>query len=103
MVVTKEQIDFYKNEGYYALCYKPDRGLCGLKKFMFTIALVYGISEIGYVGRYCYPITEHEAITISQVAIILTAWDGKEDPKGNWIKHKGEIEYRNPSYEKELV
>jgi len=66
----------------------PGRGLCALFRFMFTVGLVYGIDEIGYVGRYCYS-------NLADAKKDLGIWDGKEDPPGDWIKHKGETEYSN--------
>jgi len=51
---------------------------------MFTVGLCYGIDSIGFDGRYCYP---HEYQNDAVVG--LEIWDGKDDPIGNWVKHKG--------------
>lgn len=72
------------------------RGICGLLRMVFTVGLVYGIDEVGYTGRYCYP-TRIDAIDA------INKWDGKEDPPGDWIKHKGYREYRNPNNVKNQV
>lgn len=77
--------------GYHQLKVIPGRGICGILPFAFTTAIVYGIDDIGYKGRYCY---SHQHVEILVAAYHI--WDGKEDPVGPWIKHKGYIEYSNP-------
>lgn len=60
------------------------KGLCALKPFMFTVGLCIGINEHSFYGRYCYPNDRKlEAI------FALGCWDGKGDPRGNWVKYKG--------------
>ena len=76
-----------ESEGYFELRVVEGRGICGLQKFLFTVGLCEGIATNGfdtYDGRYCYP---HE-YTIDAV-MALKLWDGKQDPKGRWIKYKG--------------
>ena len=91
----EELIEFLKKEGYYNLREIPNRGLCGLRQFIFTVGLVEGLGEHSYNGRYCYP---NELIKDSVIAIEL--WDGEGDPIGGWIKHKGfRGEYNNPNKE----
>lgn len=75
--------------GYFDLKEIEDRGICGLLRMAFTIGLFYSIDEVGYVGRYCYP-------NLREAKDAINEWDGKKDPPGPWIKHKGSIEYRNP-------
>lgn len=83
--------------GYFNLREVPGRGLCGLHEFLFTIGLIENLDEIGYSGRYCY-----DKVDAQQALDALNKWDGKEDPKGNWIKYKGEKgEYNNPNYKNE--
>lgn len=82
---------YLENSGYFNLKEIPGRGLCGMAYFFFTVAILYGLDEDGYMGRYCYH-NEEEA----QAA--FDKWDGKDDPDGNWIKHKGVREYRNPHF-----
>lgn len=85
--------EFLEGEGYYQLRKIEGRGLCGLLPFIYTVAIVYGIDSIGYKGRYCYP-----RENANDLVLAYTIWDGKEDPIGNWIKHKGYTEYTNPNY-----
>lgn len=82
-------------EGYTNIRYVEGRGLCGLFRFAFTMGLCYGLEKYGYEGRYCYP---HQFT--SDAVLGLALWDGKGDPIGQWIKHKGGIgEYTNPNFD----
>lgn len=85
MALTPEKIEELKAHGYYNIREIPGRGICGLMEFLFTIGLCEGLTDIGYSGRYCYP---KELILESVIAI--ETWDGQGDPKGDWIKYKGE-------------
>ncbi len=76
--------------GYSNIREIEGRGTCGVMRFLFTVGLCYGLDEWGYKGRYCFP-SKSEAIEA------LNSWDGNGDPSGDWIKHKGEIEYANPN------
>lgn len=88
--MTKQQEkEYLEGNGYFNMKEIPGRGLCGMSYFMFTVAIIYGLNESGYIGRYCYQ-NEEEA----QAA--FDKWNGKGDPDGNWIKHKGSREYSNP-------
>jgi len=40
--------------GYQGACLREGRGICGVKAFLFTGALVFGIGPAQYEGRYCY-------------------------------------------------
>lgn len=71
------------SEGYYQIKEVPNRGICGLYDFLFTVGLVFGMDEYGYRGRWCYKTRE-------EASIALKYWDGDGDPLGNWIKYKGE-------------
>ena len=77
--------------GYKQLKIIDGRGLCGIKTFAFTTAIVYGLDATGYLGRYCYPFDK-----IQDLVLAYEIWDGKSDPLGGWIKHKGYLEYKNP-------
>ncbi len=79
---------------YAFICRIPDRGICGLARMAYTVGLFYGLDKTGYAGRYCFH-------TLSEALESLNEWDGKDDAPGNWIKHKGGVEYRNPNYEKD--
>lgn len=91
MLPVNELIEAMKEQGYKNLRYVPNKGVCGTYRFAFTAGLVYGMSEDCYAGRYCYH-TWQEAVAA------LREWDGSGDPSGNWIKHKGYVEYSNPNY-----
>lgn len=91
-----KQLEILKDEltemGYYNLMVVEGRGICGLMRFIFTTAIVEGITANDYKGRWCYP---HHLVTECLVAYSI--WDGKEDPIGDWIKYKGYgREYCNP-------
>jgi hypothetical protein len=86
-------IDYLKTEGYYNIKEIPERGICGLRDFIFTCGLVIGMDEGGYFGRYCYR-TKQEAIDA------IESWDGQGDPPGDWVKYKGNGgERSNPNIE----
>lgn len=79
-------------KGYSCITFVPGRGICGIGRMAFTTGLFLGMDYTGYYGRYCFH-TWYEA------AASLTAWDGLDDPTGNWLKHKGGAgEYSNPNY-----
>lgn len=79
-----------EKEGYYNLKNIPNKGICGLRRFLFTTGLCYGIDEYSHAVRYCYQ-TNADAVEA------IEEWDGNGDPKDeNWIKHKGTKEYSNP-------
>ena len=95
MGISRELEEFLNEQGYHKLKYIEGRGICGVMGFIFTVAIVHGIDPEmsiygGYKGRYCYP-REYS----QDCVIALTTWDGKEDPSGRWIKHKGRKEYTN--------
>jgi hypothetical protein len=92
----EERLEILREElteaGYFNLRVVEGRGICGLMQFIYTLGMCYGLNNVGYEGRYCYPY----ANSVSAV-IALAVWDGKEDPKGDWIKHKGGVgDYSNP-------
>jgi hypothetical protein len=76
-------IEYLKTQGYYQFKKVPKKGICGLQNFVFTTGIIIGLTPVGYYGRYCYS-NRHEA------SDELTNWDGEGDPKGNWLKYKGE-------------
>lgn len=79
-------------DGYFYLREKPGRGICGLHYMAFTVGLFYGLDEVGYSGRYCFS-------DLREAMDSIDKWTGYGDPPGNWIKHKGRIEYSNPNKE----
>lgn len=84
-----------ESDGFFQLKVVEGRGICGLYAFIFTTGLCEGIATNGFdswEGRWCYP---HAYANDALLALIL--WDGKEDPKGRWLKYKGKkAEYDNP-------
>lgn len=92
--LSKEVIESLSQEHYYDLKVTPGRGICGLRDFIFTTGLCYGLDETGYAGRYCYH-TEKEAEDA------LHVWNGADNPTGNWIKHKTRNkDLHNPNYKR---
>lgn len=85
---TTEEI--LQDHGYLFPRQITGRGWCALMPMCFTVGLFFGLDEVGYYGRFCYP-------TFNEALQAFVAWDGKEDPPGNWIKYKGRGgEYSNP-------
>lgn len=81
--MTEELKLLLEREGYFDLKEVPGRGICGLRKFMFTWGLLWGLDESGYRGRWCYD-------NLAEPITALRIWDGIGDPKYKWIKYKGE-------------
>lgn len=78
----KEFIELMENEGYRYIRVIEGRGWCGLRPFMYTTGLCYGLNEHGYDGRFCYT-------TYMEARVALELWDGCDNPYGQWKKHKG--------------
>jgi hypothetical protein len=76
-------IEYLKTQGYYQFKKVPNKGICGLQNFVFTTGIIIGLTPVGYYGRYCYSNRQ-------EASDELTNWDGEGDPKGNWLKYKGE-------------
>ena len=77
-------VDTLKSYGYYSI-HKVETGpykdqYIALNRFMYTVGLLVGINDIGYVKRFCY---EHNIDAMAGIQEILS---GKE-PTG-WIKVK---------------
>lgn len=84
--------------GYLIPLEIPGRGVCAIMRQLFTVAIVYGIDEHGFEGRYCYPSMQQAIFAFSDW---IYDWDGIGDPPGDWIKHKGRAgEWGNPNYQK---
>jgi hypothetical protein len=87
--IYKLQAEFIKTDitnevlmDYFYLRQIEGRGLCGMKRFIFTTGLAWGISQFIYEGRYCFP-------DYAEAERCFFEWDGKGDPEGEWIKYKG--------------
>jgi hypothetical protein len=64
--------------------------VCAIGTYLYTYGLVVGIDERGHESRYCY-----ERLYDAIKGLLL--WDGKGDPKGPWVKHKGlNVDRLNP-------
>jgi len=85
-----EEFKNQMEEGYVMLKELPGRGICALQKFLFTVAIVWGINTTGYRGRWCYG-------SYMEAAVAFSEWDGNGDPPRNWIKYKGEGGERSPT------
>jgi hypothetical protein len=76
-------IEYLKIEGYYQFKKVPNHGICSLRDFAFTTGIIIGLTDYYYYGRYCYPNKQEASNSLKE-------WDGVGDPKGNWLKYKGE-------------
>jgi hypothetical protein len=90
--MTKEQLKTAMElEGYKYLREIPGHGLCGMRRFIFTVGLIVGLNEFDFEGRYCYE-------GYNECTAAIMTWDGQGDPPGPWIKYKGKKrEYSNPN------
>lgn len=72
----------FEPEGYTNLDVVNDE-IVGLRRFIFTSAIVVGIDAVGYRTRYCYG-------TMFEAKRALQDWkaSGDEEPSG-YIKRKG--------------
>lgn len=82
--------EYLEEQGYKHVQEKSLVGICAVLEMNFTWALVYGLTDEFYVGRFCFP---KEADAVAS----LNEWMGKGLPPGPWIKHKGKVEFRNPN------
>jgi len=96
-MLTDELKEYLINEGYVDLREVPGRGICGVKRFLFTYGLIYGMDSMGYKGRWCYD-------SGVKAVLALQLWNGEGDPAFDWIKYKGEDgERSNPINKEEYV
>lgn len=80
--MNKELLQVFKENDYFDVRFIEGVGYCALQRFIFTVGLVVNIDPVGYEGRYCF---KH----LADARESLLAWDGLDDPKGEWIKYKG--------------
>ncbi len=94
-LTNEDLIKHLQKEGeYFHLQDFMGRGLCGVRTQLFSVALIIGIEQWSYFGRYCYP-------DFLQAVVAIKTWDGEGDPPGNWIVYKGiGGERRNPGRNK---
>ena len=82
-MVDNELKTFLESQGYTNIKHVEGRGICALRRFLFTIGLCYGIDKDGYTGRYCYKFQD-----ALYCILALKNWNGKGDPSGDWVKNK---------------
>lgn len=83
-----------QSEGYTHIKFIEGLGYCGLKRFIFTTGLCYGLNETGFEGRWCY-----EKLSDAKEALKTLTTVGPDDE--HWIKYKGIMgEWSNPKQEK---
>lgn len=73
-----------EKEGYSEIKWVQGLGYCGLRSFVFTCGICYGLGEFDYDGRWCY---ENPFLAISDFLLLNCT----NEPSGNWQKHKGKI------------
>lgn len=94
--ILREQLE---NDGWLHLRVVEGRGICGFCPFIYTMGLCYGVDNVGWFGRWCYPHAE-----AYNAYLAFAVWDGKEDPLGKWVKYKGrDAEYENPKLQENHV
>lgn len=90
--MTPDLITILQDSGYFFIREIEGRGLCALRRMVFTVGLFVDLDEEGSNGRYCFP-------SLQEAVHSILSWDGKDDPDGDWIKFKGPKEERkNPRY-----
>lgn len=86
-----ELIKYLESNGYYNIKQVGMRGLCGLKRFAFTVGICEGLARSGYSGRWCYENSKEATEAFENL-------NDKDEPMGEWIKYKGARgEYANPN------
>jgi len=86
-----ELLSYLAGQGYLHMRQVEGWGLCGIRRFAFTVDIIHGLTEARYNGRWCFE-------TMKEAEDEFADWDGNGDPGGEWIKHKGEGgEYSNPN------
>ena len=59
--------------GYHYPRYIEGVGWCGIRQFIFTVGVCYGLDRIGYTGRFCFK-------TLNDELGFYDAWNGIEQP-----------------------
>jgi hypothetical protein len=54
MALSEELKKHLEDLGYVSPREIEGRGICALHKFMYTVAIVWGLDDSGYSGRWCY-------------------------------------------------
>jgi hypothetical protein len=81
------ELEIAESLGYMGARRCGEHGVCGVRAFLFTGALIVGIGPFMHQGRYCYA-------TLAEAIAALERWSGEGDPPGAWIKFKSSREER---------
>lgn len=75
-----EQVDELRREpAYQQIGVKGEAGICCLHRYFYTWAILSGLHNYGYEGRWCY----HD---YAKAKAAYDAWDGRGEP-GGWHRH----------------
>jgi hypothetical protein len=72
--MTDNELEIFVAEMGYTNLRWINGQLCGLYRFLYTIGVVYGISENFYDGRFCFD-------NRLDAELFLKEWDGKKLPE----------------------
>lgn len=99
--LTKKLKKSLEDQGYREIIEIPNKGICALFPFMFTVGLVTGIDEIGYEERFCYPLENYRYAILAIYNWSSTSPQKLDNPNDSyWIKRKSNFrsELTNPLY-----
>lgn len=74
-----ETIRLLESEGYADIRKMPDGEFAAIRTFVFTCAIIYGMTPWGHDERWCYR-------TYEDAKKALDAWNGEGEPEG-WHRH----------------
>lgn len=77
--MTEEEMKTWLESMNYFNLEEKNGKLCGLFRFLFTVAIVVGIDENGYEYRYCYD-------NLNEALSAYNDWNGEGDPEGYIVK-----------------
>jgi hypothetical protein len=75
----REFIERLGDGSYSYVKHFPDGECAWIGRFMFTCAILYGLTPTGHRDRWCYH-------TAADARRALDAWDGQGEPEG-WHRH----------------
>lgn len=52
--MIEEKLEKVLHDNHYVDCRETPRGVVGLGRFIFTVAIIVGLNMTGYKYRYCY-------------------------------------------------
>jgi len=71
-----------QENGYYHIKEIGDGEFAAILPFLFTTAIIKGLTEIGYTHRWCFK-------TPAEAVAEIVKWDGTGHPGGQWTRHLG--------------